>query len=586
MAYQKMVRHWCMLLLLPVCVTFTALAFDPTVQTPSLLLDEALTVYYGNLARREVGQPPLRWNRQLTYASRWFAWDSVENRPTPYCGHQDTNGQWPSDRAPLFGYLGSSGAENAYCGYMRPQDAINGWLNSPGHRANLLDAGHREIGLGYYRRASDGRGYIAQMFGNDSTYAPVIIEHEAPQTLNPSVSLYLHQRQAQSGFASLRSANALMVANEPCFVDAQWQPFTNEFRHVLPAGEGWRTVYVRTRDDVGYTQTVSDTIYLGANLPVADLANTMSDRQETVTLAGLSHPSFTQVQFSLGWLVDETYSTFQLLWGAGERVADPAAWGGGAFRLAPASGESSAWVWDYRPLLFKDRSLVAYVRLKVSDNTSPAEIVRFAVGDGDQQYGPLTLRGIDFTAAGQYQEFVLPFRYTGSDFLIFQFWRSGNTNTEVFVDAVTIFTAPQPLMSPLTFTVPGNNYRGQSVWVRYTDGQAFTGWSEAPVLPAQPITISPRVLMVQRDSPPPPPVVLSTPCAQPSWQVVQADPWLGSSAEQGALRLWVDPSGLPTGIHQGSITFAAPGTTFRLTVPVNLMVVDQLFSVYTPLIVR
>jgi hypothetical protein len=472
MTYQKMVRHWCMLLLLPVCVTFTALAFDPTVQTPSLLLDEALTVYY------------------------------------------------------------------------------------------------------------------AQMFGNDSTYAPVIIEHEAPQTLNPSVSLYLHQRQAQSGFAGLRPANALMVANEPCFVDAQWQPFTNEFRHVLPAGEGWRTVYVRTRDDVGYTQTVSDTIYLGANLPVADLANTMSDRQETVTLAGLSHPSFTQVQFSLGWLVDETYSTFQLLWGAGERVADPAAWGGGAFRLAPASGESSAWVWDYRPLLFKDRSLVAYVRLKVSDNTSPAEIARFAVGDGDQQYGPLTLRGIDFTAAGQYQEFALPFRYTGSDFLIFQFWRSGNTNTEVFVDAVTIFTAPQPLVSPLTFTVPGNNYRGQSVWVRYTDGQAFTGWSEAPVLPAQPITISPRVLMVQRDSPPPPPVVLSTPCAQPSWQVVQADPWLGSSAEQGALRLWVDPSGLPTGIHQGSITFAAPGTTFRLTVPVNLMVVDQLFSVYTPLIVR
>lgn len=583
MVSQKMVRHWCMLLLLPVCVTFTALAFDPTVQTPSLLLDEALTVYYGNLARREVGQPPLRWNRQLTYASRWFAWDSVENRPAPYCGHQDTNDQWPSDRAPLFGYLGSSGAENAYCGYMMPQDAINGWLNSPGHRANLLSAGHREIGLGYYRRAGDGRGYIAQMFGNDSTYAPVIIEHEAPQTLNPSVSLYLYQRQTQSGFAGLRSASALMVANEPCFVAAQWQPFTNEFRHTLPAGEGWRTVYVRTRDDVGYTQTVSDTIYLGANLPVADLANTMSDRQETVTLAGLSHPSFTQVQFSLGWLVDETYSTFQLLWGAGERVADPAAWGGGAFRLAPASGESSAWVWDYRPLLFKDRSLVAYVRLEVSNNTSPVEVARFAVEDGNQQYDSLSLRGIDFVAAGQYQEFALPFHYTGTDFLTFQFWRSGDT--EVFVDAVTIFTAPQPLVSPLTFAVPGNNYRGQGVWVRYTDGQAFTDWYEVPVLPDQPITVSPRVLMVQRDSPPPT-VVLSTPCAQPSWQVVQADPWLGGSAEQGALRLWVDPSGLPTGIHQGSITFAAPGTTFRLTVPVSLMVADQIFSVYTPLVVR
>lgn len=150
---------------------------------------------------------------------------------------------------------------------------------------------------------------------------------------------------------------------------------------------------------------------------------------------------------------------------------------------------------------------------------------------------------------------------------------------------MTIFTAPQPLVSPLTFTVPGNNYRGQGVWVRYTDGQAFTDWYEVPVLPDQPITVSPRVLMVQRDSPPPT-VVLSTPCAQPSWQVVQAAPWLGGSAEQGALRLWVDPSGLPTGIYQGSITFAAPGTTFRLTVPVSLMVADQIFSVYTPLVVR
>ncbi len=69
--------------------------FDPTVQTQTLLQDEARTVYLGNLARRDNGVPPLRWNRQLTYAARWFSWDSTENRPDGFCGHQDTNGNWP-----------------------------------------------------------------------------------------------------------------------------------------------------------------------------------------------------------------------------------------------------------------------------------------------------------------------------------------------------------------------------------------------------------------------------------------------------------------------------------------------------------
>ncbi len=58
--------------------------YDPTVQTQMLLYNEARTVYLGNLARRDNGVPPLRWNRQLTYAARWFSWDSTENRPAGF----------------------------------------------------------------------------------------------------------------------------------------------------------------------------------------------------------------------------------------------------------------------------------------------------------------------------------------------------------------------------------------------------------------------------------------------------------------------------------------------------------------------
>src|SRR3990172_2416080 len=141
------------------------ISHSQTPQPPARVLDEARTVYLGNLARRANGVPPLRWNRQLTDAARWFSWDSVENRPDPYCGHQDTQGKWPGDRAAAFGYKGFAGAENAFCGYVTPEDAIAGWMNSQGHRDNLLDPEWREIGLGYYLRESDGRGYVTHGAG-------------------------------------------------------------------------------------------------------------------------------------------------------------------------------------------------------------------------------------------------------------------------------------------------------------------------------------------------------------------------------------------------------------------------------------
>jgi len=150
-------------------------AYDPTAQTPALFYNEARTMYLGNLERRNNGVPPLRWNRQLTYAARWYTWDSTENRPSGFCGHQDTQGHWPDYRTAFFGYLGLSGAENSYCGYGTPENAIQAWMNSAGHRANILDPNSREIGVGYYLRNSDGRGYVVQDFGTDDVYPPVII---------------------------------------------------------------------------------------------------------------------------------------------------------------------------------------------------------------------------------------------------------------------------------------------------------------------------------------------------------------------------------------------------------------------------
>ena len=135
-------------------------------------------------------------------------------------------------------------------------------------------------------------------------------------------------------------------------------------------------------------------------------------------------------------------------------------------------------MWD--TTFIKDTPLVAYVRLKVNDNTSSSEVARVSIKGGGTEYGPLSLRGTDFNAPNQYQEFALNFTFNSNlndVFLIFQFWRSGSA--DVYVDAVSIFSAPQAITSPLIWSVPGNNYRGQGVWIRYTNGSQFSALSEA-----------------------------------------------------------------------------------------------------------
>ena len=53
-----------------------------------------------------------------------------------------------------------SAGENIACGYGTPAAVVNGWMNSSGHRANILNASYTQIGVGYYA----GGNYWTQMF--------------------------------------------------------------------------------------------------------------------------------------------------------------------------------------------------------------------------------------------------------------------------------------------------------------------------------------------------------------------------------------------------------------------------------------
>jgi hypothetical protein len=236
--------------------------------------------------------------------------------------------------------------------------------------------------------------------------------------------------------------------------------------------------------------------------------------------------------------------------------------------------------------------MVAYFRLKVNSNTSTGEVARISVKGGGTEYGPLSLRGTDFTAPGQYQEFPINFTFNSNPddaFLTFQFWQSGSA--DVYVDAVSIFTAPQAVTSPLTWSLQGGNYRGQGVWVRYTDGRRFSGITEAVTTPgalhASPASLT--FLAVRNGSLPPASTLnITRECSSNAWQAGDDASWLQTQAVGNTLRVGVDQSGLQDGQYAGTITISAVGTTTLqpVSIPVQLIVGDAAFPLYLPFIQR
>ncbi|HAI68592.1 MAG TPA: hypothetical protein DCM38_04040 [Gammaproteobacteria bacterium] len=126
-----------------------------------------------NLERQKAGISALTLSSKLGQAAQNHAEDMATNN---YFSHDGLNGSQPWDRAKAAGYSYSYVGENIYAGLSTPTAVIEGWMNSQGHRENILNPNYTEIGFGYaYSRASDYGHYWVQVFGKpmgSSSYTP------------------------------------------------------------------------------------------------------------------------------------------------------------------------------------------------------------------------------------------------------------------------------------------------------------------------------------------------------------------------------------------------------------------------------
>jgi uncharacterized protein YkwD len=108
--------------------------------------------------------PALAWNSALGDAALAHSADMASQG---YFDHRGKDGRVVNDRALQAGYRWRRIGENIAAGQESPDEAVAGWLSSPGHCANIMDARFTDMGAAYaINRAHDTpRVYWTQVFG-------------------------------------------------------------------------------------------------------------------------------------------------------------------------------------------------------------------------------------------------------------------------------------------------------------------------------------------------------------------------------------------------------------------------------------
>jgi uncharacterized YkwD family protein/spore coat assembly protein SafA len=110
-----------------------------------------------NEIRVQNGLKELTYNWELSRVARYKSQDMRDNR---YFSHTSPVYGTPFQMMKSFGITYRSAGENIARGQRTPQEVVNAWMNSSGHRANILSSSFTEIGVGY---VADGN-YWTQMF--------------------------------------------------------------------------------------------------------------------------------------------------------------------------------------------------------------------------------------------------------------------------------------------------------------------------------------------------------------------------------------------------------------------------------------
>lgn len=149
-----------------------------------------------NQERTNRGLVPLQLSQGLTYAARYQAADMSQDN---YFSHDTMDrvcgtlvlkcGPWER----IANYYSGAIGENAAAGYHSPEAVVQAWMNSTGHRNNILNPDTRSIGVGFYQGSGDFHSYWVQDFGTEIDTSAAATQMQLSKSLTTSLSSYAHK---------------------------------------------------------------------------------------------------------------------------------------------------------------------------------------------------------------------------------------------------------------------------------------------------------------------------------------------------------------------------------------------------------
>lgn len=129
-------------------------------QAPFRVMEQEV-VRLVNEERSKRGLSLLNENWELSRVARIKSQDMIDNN---YFSHNSPVYGTPFQMITAFGIRYSQAAENIAYGQQTAQQVMNTWMNSSGHRANILNPNFNIIGVGIARKGTTGQLYFTQIF--------------------------------------------------------------------------------------------------------------------------------------------------------------------------------------------------------------------------------------------------------------------------------------------------------------------------------------------------------------------------------------------------------------------------------------
>ncbi len=174
------------LILVKIAVT-VLLIYGPTFPALSSAITGDNIFSLTNQARADYGAGTLTLNNQLNVAAQAKADDMLAKQ---YFSHNTPDGKTPWDFVTASGYSYVAAGENLGVNFLQAEEVSTAWMNSPGHRANILNSTFKEIGIGISSGQFQGNSvtFVVEMFGtppakvNTQTASPPAPAPTAPPT--------------------------------------------------------------------------------------------------------------------------------------------------------------------------------------------------------------------------------------------------------------------------------------------------------------------------------------------------------------------------------------------------------------------